>query len=132
MILVMQIGNKAKKVTRHWIRYELSLWVAALAKPDDEGAWKLDRCLTAAPFKEEVGIQELCSLSSDISGTHVTTNKGCRWHNCCTSLITLRWRGVQGFGLFSVCHLGMLSVSALTFDSPGLPHVQHFSFFVNL
>lgn len=69
----------------------------------------------------------LCQI---ISGTHMIANRGRRWHNCYKFLSALRWRGVEGFGLFSVCHLVvMLSVSALTFDSLGLPHVQHFFLF---
>lgn len=132
MALRMQILTKAKQVTQRWIWYEPSLWVAALAKSDDEGVWKPNCCLTAVPFKEEVGTPEPHSLSSDISGTDVTMNKGCRWLNGNKILIAPCWRGVQGFGLLSVCHLVMmLSVSALTFDSSGLLHLQYFSFCVN-
>jgi len=57
----------------------------------------------AAPVEEEVGTRAPRLLPSGISGTRVTANKGRSWHNCHKFPIALHRRGVQGFGLLSVC-----------------------------
>lgn len=57
-----KLCSEAKKVTQHWIWYELLLLVAVLAQPDNKGTWKLNCCLTVVPFEKEGGIPELYLL----------------------------------------------------------------------